>query len=92
MNRSRHQILQHLYAGLWIRIRINPHSFASWIRIRIQYADTDPGGETFSNKNEKEIGQICKFIQIFKSKFAQASLFLTYKQSLMFFKTKENSS
>ena len=27
--------------GLWIRIRIH---FSSWIRIRIQCADPDPGG------------------------------------------------
>ena len=34
--------------------------------------------------------KISNFIQFFKSKFAQLSLFLTFEQFLMFFTTKEN--
>ena len=30
-----------ILSGLWIRVRIH---FTSWIRIRIQYEDPDPGG------------------------------------------------
>ena len=47
----------------WIRIR-----FTSWIRIRIQYADPDPGGKIFQIKTEKgkEIANNCNFIQFLK--------------------------
>ena len=66
--------------------------------------DPDPHGSEFifhprsgsrrGKKKCKEIGNNCKFIQFFKVPgiSAQATLFLTFKQSSMFFKTKENSS
>ena len=52
-------------SGLWIRIRIH---FISWIRIRIQYADPDPGGKIFLIKTEKgkEIANNCNLIQFLK--------------------------
>ena len=65
--------------------------------------DPEPHGSTFifsprsgsrrvnlSTKNRKkckEIANNCKFIKFFKSKFAQAPLFLTFEQSFMFFTT-----
>ena len=47
----------------WIRIH-----FTSWIRIRIQYVDPDPGGKIFQIKTEKgkEIANNCNFIQFLK--------------------------
>ena len=42
-------------------------------------ADPDPGGENFRIKAKmQENVKTSKFIQIFKSKFAQDSLFLTF--------------
>ena len=47
--------------GLWIRISIH---FTSWIRIRIQYADLDPGGKIF----QINFSPICHcFLQQLKS-------------------------
>ena len=63
----------------WIRIL-----FPSWIQIRIQYTDPEPGGKIFKIKTEKMQGN-WEFIQFFKVKFAQAPLFLTFEQSFMFF-------
>ena len=55
--------------------------------------DPDPGGKNFPIKTEKckKIGNNCNFIKIVKVIFT-APLFLTFKQSCMFFSTKENSS
>ena len=53
--------------------------------------DPDPGEKNVQIKTEKstEMGKISKFIQFYKSKFAQASFFHTFGQSLMFFQLKK---
>ena len=50
--------------------------FPSWIRIQ-------------EGKFVYEIANNCKFIKCFKSKFAQAPLFLTFEQSFMFLPLKK---
>ena len=55
----------------------DPHSFSSWIRIRIQYADADPDleGKIFQIKTEKGKKLLITAILFnFKSKFAQSSI------------------
>ena len=54
-----HQFSQGCGAGTgsaWIRIK-----FSSWIRIRIQYADPDPGEENLKGKSD-EMKENCNFI------------------------------
>ena len=60
--------------GLWIRIRIDPHSFS------LLDPDPDPGGKICQLKLKKckEIANNCNFIKFLKNKFAQAQLFLTF--------------
>ena len=45
------------HGSAWIRIHI-----LSWIRIRIQYADLDSGGENLREKTEKMKGKWKKIV------------------------------
>ena len=66
-------IPQLFITGLWIRIRIQEGKFV----------------DKKLTKKCKEIANNCNFIKFFKSKFAQAPLFLTFEQSFMFLQLKK---
>ena len=64
----------------------DPHSFSSWIRIRIQYADADPDleGKIFQIKTEKGKKLLITAILFnFKSKFAQSSIVFLLQSNLL---------
>ena len=74
--------------GLWSRIRIY---FPSWIWIRIQYANPDPGGKNIKYKQKKckKIGNNCKFIQFFNVNLQKLHCFLLLSNLLCFLQLKK---